>query len=73
MEHNSPGKKQVPYVKRRCHRCHGTGRAPCQFCNGSGQVAKGRDKFGNALFERCVGGFGTKSRRCTVCGGEGFA
>jgi DnaJ-class molecular chaperone len=72
MEHNPSGKKTPPYVKRRCPRCHGTGRAPCQFCSGSGQTVKGRDAFGKAIYDRCVGCFGTKVRRCATCGGEGF-
>ena len=67
-----PHKTDAPDVKRRCHRCHGSGRAPCQICNGSGQVRKGNDRQGRPHFERCEGCFGLKTTRCRVCSGEGF-
>ena len=43
MERHSSKKKTAPQVKRPCHRCHGTGRAQCDICGGSGMVAKGKD------------------------------
>lgn len=65
-------KTEASQVKRRCHRCQGTGREPCQICGGAGQIAKGKDVFGNTQYGRCDGCFGNKSRRCTACSGEGF-
>lgn len=73
MENHTPRKKQMQHVKRKCHRCHGSGRAPCQICGGSGQVAQGRDDRGGPKFGRCEGCFGTKTRRCLMCSGTGFA
>ena len=67
----APGTSDTP-VKRRCHRCHGSGRAPCQICNGSGQVLIGTDGQGKPRFDRCSGCFGVRTKRCTACGGEGF-
>lgn len=67
----SPNKKDEP-PKRRCHRCRGMGRAPCQICNGAGEVVKSRDILGKPISSRCDGCFGLKTIRCTVCGGEGF-
>jgi hypothetical protein len=72
MEKYTPRNKPAQPVKQRCHRCRGTGRVPCQFCGGKGEVVKGRDVFGNPQFGRCDACFGLKSTRCTTCGGEGF-
>ncbi len=66
------GKKQETPVRRRCHRCHGSGRAPCQICRGTGQVVTGTDARGRQTFDRCGGCFGVKTTRCPTCGGEGF-
>jgi len=66
-------RKKDEHVKQRCHRCRGTGRAPCPICNGTGQVLKGRDRLGHAEYGRCEGCFGLKTTRCSNCGGEGFA
>lgn len=73
MERYAPRKVQTPYLKRRCHRCRGTGLAPCPICGGTGQIYKGRDGFGKPKHDRCDGCFGVKSRRCSVCNGEGLA
>jgi len=73
MKKHSARQNQVPHVKRRCHRCHGTGRAPCQICGGTGRVLKGTDINGYPQFQRCEGCFGNKTTRCSACGGEGFA
>ena len=69
-----PGSRttQSPPVKRRCHRCHGSGRAPCQICGGTGQVMMGTDGQGKPRFDRCNGCFGIKTTRCSACGGDGF-
>ncbi len=71
----TPGsdRNQTPPVKRRCHRCHGSGRYPCQICRGTGQVVKGTDARGNQILDRCGGCFGIKTVRCPMCGGDGFA
>ncbi len=65
-------KDQTPQVRRRCHRCHGSGRAPCPICGGTGQVMTGTDRQGKPRFDRCSGCFGLKNTRCSHCGGEGF-
>lgn len=65
-------KSRQAHPWRRCHRCRGTGFAPCQICNGSGAVAKGRDLFGNVQFGGCSGCHGMKNRKCTNCGGTGL-
>ena len=72
MERRTQGKTQDPDVKRRCHRCHGSGRSPCQICNGAGQVATGKDVYGKAKYSNCGGCFGLKVSRCSTCNGEGF-
>ncbi len=63
----------VKHVKRRCHRCHGSGSANCVTCNGTGRMYKGRDYHGHAVMGTCEGCFGTRFRRCSYCSGEGFA
>ncbi len=70
-QHKSQQKKPER-VKQRCHRCRGMGRAPCQICNGAGEVVKSRDILGKPISSRCDGCFGLKTIKCTVCGGEGF-
>ncbi len=72
MWQHKPRQNKPEQVKRRCHRCRGAGRAPCEICKGSGEVMKGRDIHGKQLFARCDGCFGLKTIRCSVCGGEGF-
>jgi DnaJ-class molecular chaperone len=57
---------------RRCHRCNGSGIAPCRICGGSGQVLKGRSINGAPEFIRCDGCYGRKSGRCSACHGQRF-
>jgi len=72
-EHKAPSRrKRAEHVLRRCHRCRGTGNAPCQICGGAGEVFRGRDLFGKAQHNRCAGCFGTKSTRCSTCAGIGW-
>jgi hypothetical protein len=59
-------------VPHRCHRCRGTGQAVCPICAGAGMVATGKDLFGRFQYARCCGCFGTKTTRCTTCGGLGW-
>ena len=73
MQHPKRPEKAFPHVKQRCHRCHGSGRAKCPICNGTGEVVLGADVNGNAKFGRCSGCFGLKTTRCPTCNGEGFA
>ncbi|MEX5729512.1 DnaJ-class molecular chaperone [Rhodovulum iodosum] len=73
MKEHVPRKKQMPHIKRRCHRCRGTGREPCQVCGGKGQVMKGTDMRGHPQWGTCDGCMGLKTKRCAACGGEGFA
>jgi hypothetical protein len=70
--HRPHRKGQAQHVLRRCHRCRGTGRAPCQVCNGAGDVLRGRDLFGKAQYSKCGGCFGTRSCRCSTCAGLGW-
>lgn len=69
----APKKAPMPHFKRQCIRCHGTGRAPCQICGGSGQVLSGVDITGMPRFGSCAGCMGTKLSRCPSCGGEGIS
>ena len=71
--HTSRHRKAQDEYKRRCHRCRGTGQAPCQICAGSGEVLKGKTYNGGPIFMRCQGCFGRKVNRCNVCCGEGFS
>jgi DnaJ-class molecular chaperone len=71
MEEQAPRKK-MPHIKQRCSRCRGSGRSPCQFCGGTGQVTTGRDVYGNPRFGTCSACFGLKSTRCSACSGEGL-
>ena len=41
MRKPNPSGSQSPDMKRRCHRCHGTGRVPCTICGGKGEVPRG--------------------------------
>lgn len=66
------GPDKTPPIKRRCHRCHGSGRTPCQICRGTGQVVRGADLRGKQILDRCGGCFGLKTTRCPTCGGDGF-
>ena len=73
MTPQGPRKTKPPHVKQRCHRCRGSGRAPCPICQGTGQVFKTKDRLGAPVFGRCDGCFGAKTRICAHCSGEGFA
>lgn len=64
--------KKVPDLKRQCHRCNGTGLAPCRICAGRGAVSAGNDIQGQPTFIRCSGCLGSKTTRCATCGGERF-
>lgn len=74
MHAPKPAHKPVktPEPKRRCHRCHATGRMHCPICMGKGQVMQGMDTNGCPKFIQCAGCFGLKTARCSVCSGEGF-
>lgn len=65
------GQKGTP-TRRRCHRCHGSGRAPCRICAGKGEVMLGTDGQGRPRFGPCTGCMGLKHTRCSQCGGEGY-
>lgn len=56
---------------RRCTRCHGTGRMPCESCNGRGEVYLGQRSRGAGDYGRCQGCAGLKVARCRSCGGSG--
>lgn len=73
MTQPGPRKPKTPYVKQRCHRCRGSGRAPCPICQGTGRVFKGKDRLGTPLYDRCDGCLGARTRVCSHCSGEGFA
>ncbi len=70
-QHKQGAKKDEP-VKRRCHRCRGMGRAPCEICKGAGELIQSRDIHGKPKMGHCNGCFGLKATRCAVCGGDGF-
>jgi hypothetical protein len=57
---------------RRCHRCNGTGQAPCRVCGGSGKLLRGADFNGHPTFGPCEGCFGRKMVRCQTCNGQLF-
>lgn len=57
---------------RRCHRCTGSGQAPCQVCFGKGTTHRRLDRFGKPIHDRCDGCFGRKTTRCGLCNGAGF-
>ena len=67
-----PRIKKPEVVQRRCYRCHGTGRAPCQGCGGSGRMTTSRDALGNVQAARCPQCYGNKVSRCRTCGGTGM-
>ncbi|MDH5799144.1 MAG: hypothetical protein OEZ19_11305 [Paracoccaceae bacterium] len=67
-----PKKKDEEIVKRRCHRCHGSGRMACTICGGQGRIQTSKDIYGKPIMTRCNGCFGTRAVRCTTCAGEGF-
>ena len=67
-----PSQDGVKSVKQRCSRCHASGRIPCEFCGGKGDIVGGRDTNGNPKYARCNSCFGLKMMRCRNCGGEGF-
>lgn len=65
-------KNQLVELNRRCHRCNGSGEAPCPICFGSGRVLKGRDRLGKPNMERCDGCLGRRTTKCSFCGSVGF-
>lgn len=69
---NIDRKKPKADPKRRCHRCHGTGRAPCGSCGGQGRVLTGKDRLGHPVHGQCNACYGTRTRKCNNCSGEGF-
>ncbi len=72
VKKKTPARVLIPNFKRQCIRCHGTGRAPCQICNGTGQVLRGLEANGAPRFGGCTGCLGIKLAKCQSCGGEGF-
>lgn len=65
-------KKSKPDPKRRCFRCQGLGMASCLPCGGQGRVLKSKDRLGRPIYGRCDACYGTRTRRCSSCSGEGF-
>jgi DnaJ-class molecular chaperone len=65
-----PPKPEV--IKRKCVRCHGTGRATCRSCGGKGDMPTSRDALGRAQFVRCRSCYGNKTCRCVSCAGTGW-
>ncbi|NKX43213.1 hypothetical protein [Roseicyclus persicicus] len=65
-------KHQADTAPRRCHRCNGTGLAPCRVCGGSGKLLRGADRNGHPQFQRCDGCLGRKTTRCPTCHGQLF-
>ena len=63
-------KTKVEAPPRRCHRCNGTGTAPCRVCGGSGKLMRGADINGRPQFGQCEGRFGRKMVRCQTCNGQ---
>lgn len=59
-------------VKRRCHRCHGSGRSTCPSCGGQGRIVTSRNPLAGPEYTRCSACFGNKTRRCSTCAGEGL-
>lgn len=57
---------------RRCHRCNGSGVAPCRVCGGTGKLMRGADANGRPMFGQCQGCFGRKMMRCQTCNGQLF-
>jgi hypothetical protein len=72
MQHFKKKKTDHPVALRRCHRCQGSGQAPCRICGGSGRLLKGADSNGHPQFGRCEGCYGRKTTRCTTCNGQHF-
>ena len=65
-------KRKTDVIRRRCHRCHGTGQCNCRVCGGSGRVPQSRNVFGEQQFARCSGCYGNRRTRCATCGGTGY-
>lgn len=63
--------KDEPF-KRRCHRCHGTGRVTCRSCGGRGKTATSRSALGEPAYITCTSCYGNKQSRCITCAGVGF-
>jgi CCR4-NOT transcription complex subunit 6 len=57
---------------RRCHRCNGTGLAPCRVCGGNGRLMMRTNRNGTPSFGRCEGCYGRKLVRCSTCCGQLF-
>lgn len=70
-EYRRKTKTEEPY-KRRCFRCHGTGRCQCRSCGGSGDTITSRDVMGKPLMARCRACYGNRFTRCVSCAGVGF-
>ncbi len=72
MDKPTSRRKKDPPLKRQCHRCNGTGLAPCRICAGRGKVMAGVDANGSAIFNMCSGCLGRKTGKCPTCNGEKF-
>ncbi len=72
MNMHTRKRTKTPEVKRQCHRCHGSGLAPCRICAGRGKVMSGKDLNGMPKFINCTGCMGRKTGRCPKCNGERF-
>jgi len=70
--HHTGRKTKPADPPRRCHRCAGTGLAPCRVCGGSGKLMRGADANGRAVFGPCEGCYGRKTVRCQTCNGQLF-
>lgn len=65
-------KSKAEHVPHRCHRCNGSGVAPCRTCGGTGRLMRGADANGRPTFGRCEGCYGRRTTRCTTCNGQLF-
>ena len=65
-------KSKAEDAPHRCHRCNGTGVAPCRTCGGTGKLFRGADRNGRSTYDRCEGCFGRKTTRCPTCLGQLF-
>ncbi|MBF9057982.1 hypothetical protein HKCCSP123_02185 [Rhodobacterales bacterium HKCCSP123] len=65
-------KSKTKHVPHRCHRCNGTGIAPCRTCGGTGKLKRGADRNGHPAFGPCEGCYGRKTTRCPTCNGQVF-
>ncbi len=69
---NTHKAKQATPALVRCHRCSGTGFAPCRICGGAGKSMAGADLNGHPVFTRCEGCLGRRTSRCPQCHGQLF-